>query len=398
MLDSYTRGVEQLLKRLDKEQAEYLDAVTLQSQLNENISAERLYGPTENTRAARARLIRELNRLALSALGASFAELCRSREPDASARTPPAAAPATYRYLGPQAETGAEQYARARDGQVAVLLAGAPGLPGPHLFDRTAITARQFSDFLNDLLDRGEARVARRPTDNVKACLDARNRPLAFDALDCWQRGPGAQQPWLYAAAPWGMSLSNGRWQPTPGADLLPATHVTWLGACLYGLWAHGQWLAADTAAPLYLPTADAWRAAASWDPSAESWRRYPWGDIWERERVNYAGFWAGYEVGTQMDWQQSWAQLPSVYRLTRPLPVDSLEIGGSAAGCIQLLGNVWEWCADLAPGRVGVSRVIKGGACFSPREYCRPDWSSSWPENQADAYLGFRCCCPLTQ
>lgn len=401
VFSAYERGLDALLERLGREHPRYPEALTLQLRMLENIAQTRRYGDTETRRADRSQIIDGLNHLAQSAgLEVTFNQLCVSTKPmclESGPKVMTVDVPDVYSFLGAQDESEPKHYKRLRDGQEATLLSMVSGLPGACLIDRTCITSRQFCDFVNDLLDREEARISHRATDGVKMCLDIRNRPLVLDSLDCWQRGPASQQPWLYAASPWGMTVSNGRWQPVPGADSLPATHITWFGAALYGAWAHKEWPADETNLGRYLPSAEWWRAAATWDPSTGSWRRYPWGDHWERERVNYAGFWSGDEIETLSDWQRLWALKPSVYRATRPLPVDSLEIGSSAIGCFQLLGNVWEWCSDSVSGRVGASRVIKGGACFSPKEYCRSDWSSSWPEVQSDAYVGFRCSCPLT-
>jgi len=49
----------------------------LESRLLDNMQDERLYGSTETIRAERARVVAELNRLALGYVGKSFNELCR---------------------------------------------------------------------------------------------------------------------------------------------------------------------------------------------------------------------------------------------------------------------------------------------------------------------------------
>jgi hypothetical protein len=48
----------------------------LESRLSDNLKDERLYGSTETIRAERARIVGELNRLALDQVGQSFNALC----------------------------------------------------------------------------------------------------------------------------------------------------------------------------------------------------------------------------------------------------------------------------------------------------------------------------------
>lgn len=75
VLDSYSRGIEYLLRRLGKDHAEYLNAETLTGRLRENIDAERCYGATDTTRADRARILAELTRLSLKTLNKAFSEI-----------------------------------------------------------------------------------------------------------------------------------------------------------------------------------------------------------------------------------------------------------------------------------------------------------------------------------
>ena len=78
MFSQYERGLEQLLRRIRPDQALYVEALTLQVRLQENMSATRLYGDTETRRAERAGILHELNRLALTTFGTSFASFSQS--------------------------------------------------------------------------------------------------------------------------------------------------------------------------------------------------------------------------------------------------------------------------------------------------------------------------------
>jgi hypothetical protein len=74
---SYERGLAALRQRLEHADDEArLAFAVLDTRLRENLRDDRLYGSTETIRSERARIIYELNRLALNQAGPSFNELC----------------------------------------------------------------------------------------------------------------------------------------------------------------------------------------------------------------------------------------------------------------------------------------------------------------------------------
>jgi iron(II)-dependent oxidoreductase len=99
-----------------------------------------------------------------------------------------------------------------------------------------------------------------------------------------------------------------------------PVQHVCWYEADAYARWRGRR-----------LPTEAEWEKAASWDPVSGRKRRYPWGDAPpDAARAN---------VGQ---------------RHGRPAPVGAYPSGASAYGCMQLLGDVWEWTASDFTGYPG--------------------------------------------
>ena len=75
---NYERGLETL--RLQVEQTNRYDEFNvLEARLLENLSDDRLYGPSEQSRSGRARVIDQLNRLALDVLGVTFNDLSLGR-------------------------------------------------------------------------------------------------------------------------------------------------------------------------------------------------------------------------------------------------------------------------------------------------------------------------------
>jgi hypothetical protein len=74
---NYELGLAALGKLLAQADVETrLSFAVLESRLRDNLSDERLYGGNETIRADRARIVHELNRLALAHTGRSFNELC----------------------------------------------------------------------------------------------------------------------------------------------------------------------------------------------------------------------------------------------------------------------------------------------------------------------------------
>jgi len=103
------------------------------------------------------------------------------------------------------------------------------------------------------------------------------------------------------------------------------------------------------------LPTEAEWEKAASWDETKKVKRVYPWGDQFDESKCN--------------------TNLSGIRGTT---PVDKYSSrGDSAYGIGDMVGNVWEWCADWYDGNYykispkrnpkgpdsGSYRVLRGGA-----------------------------------
>jgi hypothetical protein len=75
----YELGLEQMKVRLSPAQTSiFIDFTSLEQQLLENLDRKRQFGPSDGNRSDRARIIRDLNRLALDHLDISFNDLCRT--------------------------------------------------------------------------------------------------------------------------------------------------------------------------------------------------------------------------------------------------------------------------------------------------------------------------------
>lgn len=75
MSDPYTpyeTGLSAFLNRVDKDWSHYVDVLTLEARLRENLDKTRKYGDTAQLQHERAQILANLNRLTLDALGTSF--------------------------------------------------------------------------------------------------------------------------------------------------------------------------------------------------------------------------------------------------------------------------------------------------------------------------------------
>ncbi|MDO8684313.1 MAG: SUMF1/EgtB/PvdO family nonheme iron enzyme [Armatimonadota bacterium] len=136
----------------------------------------------------------------------------------------------------------------------------------------------------------------------------------------------------------------NWGWQ-----DSHPIVNITWYDAAAFA-----EWVGAS------LPTEAQWEKAAR----GTDGREYPWGNEWDASKF------ACNKESTQ--------------------PVGSYASGASPYGCMDMAGNVWEWCADWYDSSKR-ARVLRGGSWgYYDSSYRCADRDGSGPSYDWGNY-GFR-------
>ena len=152
-----------------------------------------------------------------------------------------------------------------------------------------------------------------------------------------------------------------------------PVCHVCFHEAEAFARWAGKR-----------LPTEQEWEVAASWDPDAQTARKFPWGEraTSTEANIDQLGF------GTS--------------------PVGSYEQNVSPLGCYGMIGDVWEWTSSNFVGYQGFQsfpykeyseeffgsdyKVLRGGSWATRPGAVRNTFRNWDYPIRRQIFSGFRC------
>ena len=192
---------------------------------------------------------------------------------------------------------------------------------------------------------------------------------------DGWERAKKdrwkAPMYWESRGGEWVVSDFAGRLRPV--APLEPVRNVSFYEADAYCRWAGRR-----------LPTEAEWEKAALWDERGGRKLRFPWGDSDpspDRANLLESGRWGCAQAG-------------------------SYPAGKSPAGCLQMIGDVWEWTASEFAGYPGFrtgfdeyndkwftcQKVLRGGSFGTPSASIRGTYRNFFRLDERWMFAGFRC------
>lgn len=150
-----------------------------------------------------------------------------------------------------------------------------------------------------------------------------------------------------------------------------------------------------------YGNSAPTWRTPAGPDSTLAGRDNHPVVWVYRKDAMAYAK-WAGRRLPTRLEWERAmrgldgqtwpwgnaWQDKRCNLNSTGTTPVDAYPSGASPLGCLDMIGNVWEWLADE---RAGGKFILMGGSYKEPRLGVGYKMLVV-PGDGSNEHTGFRC------
>ncbi len=149
----------------------------------------------------------------------------------------------------------------------------------------------------------------------------------------------------------------------------LPVAWVPWAAATAFC-----EWASEVLGVPITLPSEKQWEKASR----GTDGRTFPWGEEIDTSRANYSS--SDNPIGRMVDGRR---------RVGTCSPA-----GDSPYGCVDMAGNVWEWCTDWTDDYED-ERVIRGGGWNFTPDFLRCAFRFGCDPRVSYNYIGFRCVSP---
>ena len=193
-------------------------------------------------------------------------------------------------------------------------------------------------------------------------------------------RLPHVDESW---AGPY--NWKENRRQPPEGMEQHPVVLVSWDDAQAYAQWS-GK----------VLPSEEQWEKAAR----GTAGRHYPWGDMWDRTRLNSGERIAGRDFENMSDLHDWWDSLDTSQQ-AYTTSVNAYPASASPYGLLNMAGNVWEWTDSWYQAYPGSGakhedfgekyRVMRGGSWACNAFSVRSSFRRMNPPEFRDLNRGFR-------
>jgi len=156
------------------------------------------------------------------------------------------------------------------------------------------------------------------------------------------------------------------------------------VGVCWYEAEAYCNWLSGEIEKPVRLPTEQEWERAVR----GIDGREYPWGDEFDRRKLNCAEFWTECQQMSADEWNK-WLGREDLKEASTTI-VGQFGAGKSPVEAEDMSGNAFEWTASWYE-KEKERRVVRGGSWIDYYRFARCAFRFRFFPEYRYYYIGFR-------